>query len=152
MMSFLAAFLLVRYRVKEADHEEEVSESMMTNEPLANSPDTERSPNYKFESAQGPVNAPPRAGSGPPIPPSEKPQVVWSANPHLEQVGPFLKQPPMHLLRRCHIMGIVLTVLGFVLALTGTMCLTWYNQPLSVSVFATSCVGMCLICSIAIMM
>jgi hypothetical protein len=150
-LSFLAGFLLVSYKVKEADYEEhlteeQIAESTMTQEPSANPPDNDA----KFGS---PPNTLPRIGS-PPQQSSGKPltKPVRSTNPHLEQVGFFLKRPPMHLLRRCHILCIVFAAVGFVLALVGTLCLTWHNQPLSVSVFATSCVGACLIAALASIM
>lgn len=130
MMSFLAAFMLIRYKIQEAYHEEEEAigaRSKVTTSPVSGSPDVER------ES----IKSLPRQAT-----------VVRSANPHLVQVGPFRKKLPLNLLRRIHLLCILLTMVGFVLALVGIMCLTWYRQPLAASVFATACIGFCLVSAI----
>ncbi|KAI0919044.1 hypothetical protein AcW1_003477 [Taiwanofungus camphoratus] len=110
IVSFLSAFFLIRYRVREAKREEQKVETGIT----------------------------------PPSTTSSELPVIFSSNPHLEQVGPFSKrQPPTHLLHHLHSLCMGLAAVGFVLALTGTLCYTWARLPRSVSTFATACMGVC---------
>ncbi|KAH9944584.1 hypothetical protein B0H21DRAFT_694894 [Amylocystis lapponica] len=74
---------------------------------------------------------------------------VWSTNPHLAQVGPFRRgHPPTTLLDHCHTLCMVLSAIGFLLALAGVLCYTWARLPRSVSIFATVCMGVCWIGSL----
>jgi len=77
---------------------------------------------------------------------------VWSANPHIEQVGLFSRPPPTRLLGRCHLLCIIFAIVGFLLALVGTVCYAWDSQPVGVSVFATTCVSICVISVIGILL
>ena len=72
-------------------------------------------------------------------------QIIWSTNPHLVQVGPFQRQPPILLLARSHSLCVFLAFVGFVLALMGTISFAWDRLPLSVSVFATSSMAFCVV-------
>ncbi|KAH8087795.1 hypothetical protein BXZ70DRAFT_533173 [Cristinia sonorae] len=108
ILSFFAAFFLVRYRLKEATREERKVE-------------------------EGHANG------------SEGIH-IFSTNPHLEPFGPFRRgQPPTHLLENCHTLCMWLSAVGFVLALAGVVCFTWALLPGSVSIFASTCMGVCLI-------
>lgn len=69
---------------------------------------------------------------------------VFSTNPHLEPVGPFRRgQPPTHLLDHCHTLSMMLTLVGFMLAVLGLMCLMWSSLPPSASVASTACMILC---------
>ncbi|KAK1224606.1 hypothetical protein PQX77_012501 [Marasmius sp. AFHP31] len=94
-ISFVGAFFLVRFKVKEAKRAEDRVEGVSDEQPskgsiildmaakqITNSPDT-GSPNVET------LTPPPRSMA-----------TVWSANPQLVQVGPFLRQPPINLLSR----------------------------------------------------
>lgn len=110
IISFLAAFFLVRYRLREAKREE-----------------------LKVELGVSPLDG--SRSSDPP---------VWSANPHLEQVGPFRRgTPPTHLLEHCHGLCMWLAAIGFALALTGVLCYSWARLPRSASIFASICMAVC---------
>ncbi|KAK0212421.1 hypothetical protein DFS33DRAFT_1281348 [Desarmillaria ectypa] len=73
-----------------------------------------------------------------------KPDEIWCANPRLVQAGPFHEQPPLDLLNKCHSLSILLSVFGFALASTGILCLAWARQPVSVSIFTSVCLCICL--------
>ena len=70
-----------------------------------------------------------RNGSYPVEPP------VFSANPHIEQVGHH------RLLSRTHALCVFLAAVGFVLAIVGILCYTWASQPRPVSIFTSTCLG-----------
>lgn len=119
VISFLAAFFLIRYKLKEATKQEHKVEE-----------GTSVTPSTKSTSSSTPGN------------------YIFSRNPHLEQVGPFNgrdKQPPTHLLRRCHALCMWLAAIGFVLALMGIMCFAWAQMPMSVSIFSSICAGLCVV-------
>ncbi|KAL1942623.1 hypothetical protein VTO73DRAFT_4863 [Trametes versicolor] len=123
IISFLAAFFLIRYKLTAAKREEHKVESGLAN-------------------AATPVES--RESTQPTFPP------IFSSDPHLEQVGPFRRgQPPTHLLDHCHSLSMWLAAVGFVLALAGVLCFTWARFALSSSVFATVCVVVCLVSGIA---
>lgn len=70
---------------------------------------------------------------------------IFSANPHIEEVGPFRRgQPPTQLLEHCHTLCMILAAVGFVLAKLGVICYVWAMLPLSARVVATVCMGLCL--------
>ncbi|THG97544.1 hypothetical protein EW026_g4475 [Hermanssonia centrifuga] len=115
IMSFIAAFFLVRFRLHEATHDE-----------------------IKAERGESPK-------------PSEYAglQVIFTTDPHLEQVGPLSRgAPPIHLLKNCHTLCMLASMVGFALAMFGTMCYIWDQLPLSASIFSTACVGLCCVASI----
>ncbi len=115
IMSFIAAFFLVRFRLHEATHDE-----------------------IKAERGESPK-------------PSEYAglQVIFTTDPHLEQVGPLSRgAPPIHLLKHCHTLCMLASMVGFALAMFGTMCYIWDQLPLSASIFSTACVGLCCVASI----
>ncbi|KAJ7209771.1 hypothetical protein GGX14DRAFT_632054, partial [Mycena pura] len=122
IISFLGAFFLVRYRLKEAKEEERqaIGPSDKTY-PLAR--------DRTDESLASRLRL----------------QPVWTTNPHLEPIGPFERQPPTHLLSRCHNLCILLTFVGFALALLGILSFAWGQNPVSVgvvtSVFTATCLG-----------
>ncbi|KAK2463113.1 hypothetical protein APHAL10511_004768 [Amanita phalloides] len=123
IVSFLAAFFLINYRVHEARREEVEAEGGKVDE---------SAPNI-FEPAVDPVIhhpttfktnfKPGRVGRGP---------TVWSTNPHLVQVGPFHGQPPTNVLGRCHSLSVLLATIG-------------------ASIFTTIWIGICLMLGISIL-
>lgn len=71
---------------------------------------------------------------------------IFSSNPHVEEFGPFRKsQPPTNLLKNSHTLCMILSLLGFLLALAGLMCFVWAWLPLSARVFTTVCIAFCCI-------
>ncbi|KAI8975795.1 hypothetical protein BD414DRAFT_496936 [Trametes punicea] len=123
IISFLAAFFLIRYKLTVAKREELKVESGLADGSTA-------------------------AGSRPPTELATAP--IFSSNPHLEQVGPFRRgQPPTHLLDHCHSLCMWMAVVGFVLALVGVLAFAWARLALSGGVFASVCVGICLVSGVA---
>ncbi|KAI0633370.1 hypothetical protein C8Q77DRAFT_784239 [Trametes polyzona] len=124
IISFLAAFFLIRYKLTVAKREEHQVESGLAD------------------------GARPAEGSRESIEPSLPP--IFSSYPHLEQVGPFHRgQPPTYLLDHCHSLSMWLAAVGFVLALAGVLCFAWARFALSSSVFATVCMVVCLVSGVA---
>jgi len=122
IISFLAAFFLVRYNLKEAKEEE-----------------------LEVEGVQSPSEHSSRSNSFRlPL------KHIWTTSPHLEQVGPFQRKPPTHLLSRCHSLCIFLSILGFAMALMGILCFGWAQQPTPVSVVATACMAFCFLSSVLV--
>ena len=140
IISFLASFVLVRYKLTEAKREELKAE-IVAGHRTATSPtslkyqDTEKGQN-------GTTGYTPSASGIQQLIP-EPP--IYSCNPRLEQVGPFSRQPPTELLERCHALCITLASVGFVLALMGIVCYAWALQPVSVAAFSTAMLGICLL-------
>ncbi|KAJ7686537.1 hypothetical protein B0H17DRAFT_1071896, partial [Mycena rosella] len=115
IISFLGAFFLVRYNLKEAKEEQK-----------------QAGPDNGSGSGSGKEN-----GSGSGYDGAQHPlarSAVWTTNPHLEQVGPFQRKPPTHLLGRVHNLCILLTFVGFALALLGILAFAWAGNPISVGV------------------
>ncbi|KAJ6491831.1 hypothetical protein C8R47DRAFT_976277 [Mycena vitilis] len=113
IISFMAAFFLVRYNLKEAKEEQREVNPGAASPSSSLSPRTVRPQTEQRHSILTPV---------------------WSTNPHLEQVGPFSRKPPTHLLSRCHNLCILLTFVGFFLALLGIVAFAWGQNPVSVGV------------------
>ncbi|KAH9920903.1 uncharacterized protein B0H18DRAFT_1022596 [Fomitopsis serialis] len=108
IISFLAAFFLVRYRLKEAAKEE-----------------------IKIETGITPTSSKSALKTG-----------IWTANPHLEEMGPFRRGgPPTRLLEHLHTLCMWLAVVGFALALAGALCYTWARLSRSASIFASACMA-----------
>ncbi|CCM05210.1 uncharacterized protein FIBRA_07420 [Fibroporia radiculosa] len=129
ILSFLAAFFLVRYRIEEAKHEEDVIESSHA-PPCVADPEADAKAHQRSDSRSSSVH-------------------IWSTNPHLEQVGPFRRgKPPTALLEHCHSLCMWLATVGFVLALAGVLCYTWSRLPHSASIFASACMGVCIVLGI----
>ncbi|KIP11348.1 hypothetical protein PHLGIDRAFT_124988 [Phlebiopsis gigantea 11061_1 CR5-6] len=126
ILSFIAAFFLVRFRLHEASRQE-----------------------HEIE-AQADHNAAPVRGEGGTSESKLRSSdtAIWSANPQLEQVGPFRKgKPPTHLLETCHTLCMVFSVLGFILALVGVVCYAWAMLPVSSQILCTVTIGLCLVVS-----
>lgn len=122
IISFLAAFFLIRYKLISAKREEVEVESGFANVATFMEP---------------------RKLSQPTLPP------IFSSDHHLEQVGPLRReQLPTHLLDNCHSLSMWLAMAGFVLALAGVLCVTWARFALGSSVFATACVVVCMVSGI----
>ncbi|PPQ87448.1 hypothetical protein CVT25_008184 [Psilocybe cyanescens] len=156
IISFLAAFFLVRYKLRIANKEEQQTETgggqrgNVTASPSSMSFDdlerAERSPKFSTsEHITDPTPGMIRIAS--PLSPDK---AIYSTNPHLIQVGPFQGLPPTHLLSRCHTLCIYLTVLGFVLALTGIICFAWDRLPRSVGISSSFFMALCLLSGVYI--
>ncbi|KAG6377889.1 hypothetical protein JVT61DRAFT_14676 [Boletus reticuloceps] len=155
VLSFLGAFLLISYKLKEARREEMMAEGVpITNSPVEDfvikdvewgaidpvlqktltSNDAHKSTNYNT------TTIPERNG----VRPAEQP--VFSADPHIEQVVPYLPHASSHrLLCRTHGLCVFLAAVGFILAIIGILCYAWAFQPASVSIFASVCLGVALL-------
>lgn len=145
ILSFLASFVLVRYKLDEAKKEEAKVEGHSPSSPLPfpNRQQSQRSqtqPDVEKSAIQGHSNSFQRIRS-----PSTHSAPVRSCNPRLEQVYGFTKHPPTDLMRRCHGLCIALSTVGFVLALMGTVCYAWAVQPVGVAVFSSAVMGVCLL-------
>ena len=140
IISFLASFVLVRYKLTEAK-KEELKAEIVAGRRTVTSPTS-----LKYQDDEKGQNGttgytPSSSGIQQLIP--EPP--IYSCNPRLEQVGPFSRQPPTGLLERCHALCIILASVGFVLALMGIVCYAWALQPVSVAAFSTAMLGVCLL-------
>ncbi|KAG1746470.1 hypothetical protein EDB19DRAFT_1826453 [Suillus lakei] len=138
VLSFLAAFLLIRYKLKEASNEELFAEGKakgfkITASPVDGSFQTNTSEN-NTDTKRG-LPALQRMGSTPAEPP------IFVRDPHLEQVGFWSPTISSHLLSRVHALCILLAGIGFILAIMGIMTYAWALQPKEVSIFATVCFG-----------
>lgn len=140
-VSFIAAFFLISFKVRVAKKEEQLARGEqphsqhlepgsiiidMAEKHIATPPSDPR---------PGPLKIQPCNSSSPP---------VWSRNPHLVQMGPFSREPPINLLSRLHTFCIFTSIAGFTLAVTGIVCYAWAMQPLSVSIFTSVCTGLVL--------
>ncbi|KAG1824344.1 uncharacterized protein BJ212DRAFT_1475650 [Suillus subaureus] len=161
VLSFLAAFLLIRYKLKEASNEELFAEGRAKGFQITASPvngsfhvqdierDAQNNDAQKFDPENSPQTgtsdnhadtkyAPPvlqRMGSQPAEPP------IFVRDPHLEQVGFWSPTISSHLLSRVHALCIILAGVGFILAIMGIMTYAWALQPKEVSIFVTVCFG-----------
>ena len=136
ILSFVAAFFLVRFRLHEASKQEHKQEHMLAEQQAAHKavydpdPSDEKPANGDAAEHKPALHAPP-----PPI---------FSSNPHLEQVGPLRRgQPPTHLLEACHTVCMLISVLGFAMAMIGVLCYVWEMLPRSSGVLSTVCIGFC---------
>ncbi|CCM06464.1 uncharacterized protein FIBRA_08729 [Fibroporia radiculosa] len=133
ILSFLAAFFLIRYRLKEAKRAEDVIESG----PPQPTPHT------------SPFATPPQPPAKLQTQSTNAPAGIWSTSPHLEQVGPFSRsKPPTSLLEHCHSLCMWLAAVGFVLALAGVLCYSWSRLPRSASILSSVCMGVCIVLGI----
>lgn len=152
VLSFLAAFLLIRYKLKEASNEELFAEGRAKGFNIVASPvngsfqvkDIERDAQDNDSQIPDLKNNtdtkydPPalqRVGSTPAEPP------IFARDPHLEQVGFWSPTISSHLLSRVHTLCILLAVVGFMLAIMGVMTYAWALQSKEVSIFVTVCFG-----------
>ncbi|EGN91881.1 hypothetical protein SERLA73DRAFT_191900 [Serpula lacrymans var. lacrymans S7.3] len=150
ILSFLAAFLLINYKLEEATKEELKVEGIevITASPVPGSitsKDMERDIEKGGESPEviddsddrkhGSHKKAPKRRDTSPEPP------ILSKNPHIEQVGLFRRAASSHLLSRFHTLCISLAAIGFVLCITGIILYAWALHPLSVSIFGTTCLG-----------
>ncbi len=135
ILSFLAAFFLIRYKLTIAKREERKVESGLSNGAVGS--------NGSVDVPDGSDSA---SGETFRTTTSSNAEPVWSSDPHLEQVGPFRRgQPPTHLLDHCHSLCMWLSVVGFVLALAGVLCLAWSKLAISGGIFASVCMAVCLV-------
>lgn len=156
----MAAFFLVRFRVKEAQHEEVKAElGVVSRQPTSQArsgevigdgtsvnisgkedPHDDKG-NSNVES--GDTGRDTQQRSTPNAIFSELP--IFSTDPHLEQVGPWRKhEPPIALLDHCHLLCMMLSAIGFILAMVGIMCYVWAKLPLSSRVVTSVFGGFCI--------
>lgn len=122
IISFLAAFFLIRFELCEAM----VQELKVDHTPAPKASRT----NTAASSEQG----------------------VWTTDPHLEHRGPWgSHEPPVNLIRKCNSLCMWLTTTGALLALMGVVCATWSTMPQSVSIFTSACVGFCLVAGVYVL-
>lgn len=129
-----------------AENEEKVAEELVDSPTSVSSKDPERigqgtatlpySRGSRTEHSGGRVRVSPELSGG---------QVIWTTNPHLVPVGPFHGQPPTELLARCHGLSVLLAFIGFVLAIMGVITFAWDRLPLSIGVFSSIAMGLCLV-------
>lgn len=154
VLSFLAAFLLIRYKLKEASNEELFAEGKAKGFQITASPvngsfqvhdierdaqdDDDLKKSSQMDNKTDTKYNPPvlqRMGSNPAEPP------IFAREPHLEQVGFWSPTISSHLLSRVHSLCIFLAGFGFVLAIMGIITYAWALQPKEVSVFISVCFG-----------
>ena len=149
VLSFLGAFLLISYKLREAKREEMIVQGLAVVESpvgISVAADVERGLQHSLTSMDARSMMHNSAYSMPDqnrtnsLRPKNPP--VRSAHPHVEQVVPFLSNMSSHrLLCRTHAICVFLAALGFVLALVGIICYSWAVQPNAVSIFASVCLG-----------
>ncbi|TFK50986.1 hypothetical protein OE88DRAFT_1660161 [Heliocybe sulcata] len=139
ILSFLGAFILVRYKVKEAKKEEIKAEGGQPTTVTSSPVDLEKA----AQSASQP-QMPPSNHTQTPGAPSEMPD-IFCRDPRLVQVGPFSRQPPIKILERVHSLCLWTSAVGFVLALMGILCFSWSVMPRSVSVVSSACLAVCVL-------
>jgi len=121
VVAFIGAFVLVRYKVKEAKEEEAKEEGKTEKDKV----------NYREN--------------------AKKQGQLWSSNPHIEQVGYFMPRcPPGSLMQQTHSVAIITAFVGFVFSIVGMLCYAWSQQARSVSIFSSACVAACLLLSLII--
>jgi len=164
VLSFLGAFLLIRYKLKEATREEYFADitkgvrivaspengsfhvhdietggpqvdDAQTHEP-EDSPQTHASDLRHATDIQHEPHLPRRMASEPPI---------FSRDPHLEQVGFWSPNISSHMLSRVHALCITLAGVGFILAIMGILLYAWALQTREVSIFVTVSLGAAII-------
>jgi len=141
IISFLAAFCLIRYKLSVAEKEEEVVEENLIESPKPMSfNDPEKAGNSPYARRQ-----PVRVNS-----PLTGDKAIWSTNPRLEQVGPFQGAPPTELLSRCYTLCVFLSFFGFLLALVGAILFTWDKLPRSIGISTSIATILCLSAAILI--
>ena len=140
ILSFLAAFFLIRYKLTVAKREERKVESGLASG-ASNNGNGSACNGAAMSDANGDASRRTTGSSNPPI---------WSSNPHLEQVGPFRRgQPPTHLPDHCHSLCMWLSVAGFIQALVGVICFSWSRLSLSGGVVGSVCMAVCLVTGVA---
>ncbi|KII95672.1 hypothetical protein PLICRDRAFT_225726 [Plicaturopsis crispa FD-325 SS-3] len=140
VISFVASFILLHYRIKDAK---------TVHDPPSDDDGTTRSPSTSFS-------------GGRPQPDDIKPLTAKSpipTSPRLIRIEPMVfiektqafdwfkrskaPEPPLRLLTRCHTLCISLCGIGFVLAIVGVLAFSWTSLSKGVSAFSTVCVVLC---------
>ncbi|KAK7464342.1 hypothetical protein VKT23_006509 [Stygiomarasmius scandens] len=175
-VSFVAAFFLIRFKVKEAKREEakveggpghgtssgagaapsskgsvliDMAAKHVTQSPTtASAKSSNDSHLFNFGHKEEHDKEKDKASESHVEGPSPPP--IWSANPRLVQVGPFQRQPPIILLSRCHTLCILFASLGFVLAMIGIIAYSWAQQTKPVGAVTTGFLGLCMFSALAI--
>ncbi|KAF9031238.1 hypothetical protein BDZ89DRAFT_1064097 [Hymenopellis radicata] len=135
-VSFLSAFFLIRFKLSEANKEELKAEGIEPAPSVHTKPGSVILNMAAHHITGSPTD--PRPGPIMMAASSSSSRGIWSANPHIVQVGPFQGTPPVHLLSRLHSLCIALATLGFALLMGGIICFTWAMQPRSVSIFTSA--------------
>jgi len=148
IISFLAAFCLIRYKLTVAEKEEEEIEEKLGEEksPIGTSlNDPEKARNSLYKDDLRTVRRPVRVNS-----PLSGDKAIWSTHPRLEQVGLFQGSLPTQLLARCHFLCVFLSFVGFLLAFVGAISFTWDKLPRSIGISTTIATILCLVSAILI--
>ncbi len=135
-VSFLSAFFLIRFKLSEAKQEELKAEGIEPAPSVHTKPGSVILNMAAHHITGSPTD--PRPGPIKMAASSSSSRGIWSANPHLVQVGPFQRTPPVHLLSRMHSLCIASATVGFALMMGGIICFTWAMQPRSVSIFTSA--------------
>jgi len=143
VISFLGAFYLIRYKLEVAERDEEEVEHEMIDSPISISSDPIKRVSSTSQSS-GLRNTTNEARGRVTVKTDPGAPIIWSSNPRLVQVGPFRTKAPIELLSRCHSLCVLLTFLGFLLAIMGLMTFSWDRLPLSIGVGASVALGFCL--------
>ncbi|KAH8087802.1 hypothetical protein BXZ70DRAFT_533617 [Cristinia sonorae] len=59
-------------------------------------------------------------------------------------------EPPVKLLSRCHTLSAAMALCGFLLAILGILAFVWTELPLSISIFASACLGACFVLGVIV--
>ena len=138
ILSFTAAFFLVRSRVKEASRQElkvEIKEAVHRSNGHSNGNPLDTSQAHDSSGLPEGVDVSQLSGAElDQLKEQVLNQPIFSADPRLEAVGPFRRgKPPTHLLESCHTLCMLLSVLGFIMAMVGVLCYGWAMLPRSSS-------------------
>lgn len=158
IISFLAAFVLVRYRLHEVKEETgTLGDIQVTNSPASESARVEDGKSHAEGFAHlrdevvTEVNGTPSDATSKPRSGASE-QRILSSHPHLVQVGPLLGEPPTHIIERCHALCVFLSAVGFILALMGITTFAWARFSRSVQVVATACTVFCTVAGILVVL
>lgn len=61
-------------------------------------------------------------------------------------------EPPVKLLSRCHTLSAFMALCGFLLAILGILAFVWTSLPQSIGIFASVCLGTCLVSGVFVFM
>jgi len=151
IISFLAAFYLIRHKLAVTQKEEEKVEENLVDSPKSiplNEVEKARGSRTSSSSYADDLLRPVRRLVSSSL---SGDQIIWSTDPHLVHVGPFQGQPPTELLARCHSLCVFLASLGFLLALVGVMCFTWDRLPRSIGISISISTTFCMVAAILIL-
>lgn len=141
IISFLAAFRLILYKLTVAQKGEKIEENLVHSLKPKSLNDPGRSQTTPYaDNLLRPVRRPFSVKS-----PLSGDKVIGSTISRLVQVGPFQRPPPTELLARCHSLCIFLSFFGFLLVLVGSISFTWDQLPRSIAISTSISMVFCLV-------